>query len=130
MLFNKWKSSVKKLQNNEMTAQAFVNANEKKVLYYSTPFLTDEEGGTPNTLQKDHSDILYFPAFTTPSGLKAYMQAIGHGEYLFIKGDLKSVLASLDSHPALQEWGLVVDAQGTQAVEIPPQTRVQPRCLR
>ena len=130
MMFNKWNSTVKKLLNKKMSVQAFVNKNERKTLYYSTPFITNENGGSPNVLQTQDSDILYFPAFTSMSGLKAYMTAIGCAEHIAIKGDLKGVLTSLNVHPALNEWGVVIDPQSPLAVEIPPQTRVQPKCLR
>ncbi len=129
-IFNKWESAVKKLKNGGLSAQAFVNAQEEKVLYYSTPFLSDENGGFPNAVQKDGSDVMYFPAFTTKAGLSDYMKAIGCAEHILIKGDLKSVLSSLDSHPVLSEWGVVIDLPSALAVELPPQLRVQPKCLR
>lgn len=129
-LFNKWESSVKKLQSNEMSVQAFVNANERKILYYSTPFIDGANGGMPNALQKQDSDIAYFPVFTAAAGLRDYMMRVGCPQHIAIKGDLKSVLSSLDSHPALREWGVVVDPATALAVEIPPQVRVQPKCLR
>ncbi|MBE6763570.1 MAG: hypothetical protein E7553_04345 [Ruminococcaceae bacterium] len=113
-----------------ISVQQFVNLNEKKILFYSTPFVTGKNGDFPVTLQKNGSDTLYFPAFTSSAALTAYLNAIGCTEHLIIKGDLKSVLASLDSHPLLCEWGLVVDPQSPLAVEIPPQIRVQPKCLR
>ncbi len=129
-MFNKWNSTAKKLRNKTMSVQEFVNKNERKTLYYSTPFIENENGSSPNVLQTKDSDILYFPAFTAMSGLKAYMTAIGCTEHIMIKGDLKGLLASLDAHPALSEWGVVVDPQSPLVAEIPPQTRVQPKCLR
>lgn len=127
---SKWESTVKKLQNNEISIQEFVNANERKTLYYSTPFFSNENGKSPNVLQTHGSDIVYFPAFTTISGLKDHMRAIGCTEHIVVKGDLKSVLSSLDSHPLIREWGVVVDPQSSLAVGLPPQIRVQPKCLR
>ncbi len=127
---NKWTASVKKLLNKKLSVQAFVNANEHKTLYYSTPFIANEQGGSPNALQRQDSDDLYFPVFTAADGLRAYMTAIGCAEHILIKGDLKGVLESLDSHPALTEWGVVIDPDSPSAVEIPPRLRVQPKCLR
>lgn len=129
-LFNKWTSAVKKLSAGTISIQQFVNLNEKKSLFYSTPFVTGKNGDFPNTLQREGSDTLYFPAFTSPAALTAYLNAIGCAEHLIIKGDLKSVLTSLDSHPMLCEWGVVVDPQSSLSVEIPPRIRVQPKCLR
>ncbi len=129
-MFNKWHSTVKKLRNNTLSVQEFVEKNERKALYYSTPFIETKNGGSPNVLQTKDSDVLYFPVFTAMSGLKAYMTAIGCAEHIAIKGDLKGVLMSLDTHPTLREWGVVVDPQSSLAVEIPPQTRVRPKCLR
>lgn len=129
-LFNKWESSVKKLRENALSVQAFVNANESKTLYYSTPFIDDENGGVPNALQKQDSDIAYFPAFTTVEGLREHMMKLGWPQHIAIKGNLKTVLSSLGSHPMLSEWGVVVDPATPLAVEIPPQVRVQPKCLR
>lgn len=128
--FSKWESTAKKLQNNEISIQEFVNVNERKTLYYSTPFVSNENGESPNILQTHGSDMVYFPAFTAVSGLKEYMRVIGCAEHIVIKGDLKSVLSSLDSHPLLREWGVVVDPQSSLAIEVPPQIRVQPKCLR
>ena len=133
MLFgksNKWDASVKKLQNNEISFQEFVNANEKKTLYYSTPFFENDRGQHPNVLQTKASDIVYFPAFTGISGLKEHMTALGCAEYLIVEGDLKGVLDSLDSHPFIQNWGVVIDPRSSNPVGLPPNIRVQPKCLR
>ncbi len=127
---NKWKSTIKKLQNNEISVQDFVNANERKKLYYSTPFFSQKDGQSLNILQTNDSDILYFPAFTTISGLKKHMASIECVNYIIIKGDLKSVLYSLDSHPLIKTWGVVIDPQSSLSIGLPPQIRVQPKCLR
>ena len=127
---NKWDITVKKLQNSEISIQEFVNANEKKTLYYSTPFFENEEGQYPNVLQKSRSDIMLFPTFSSVSDLKAHMVAIGCTTPLIIKGNLKSALDSLDSHPLIQEWGTVIDPHLSNSVEIPPNIRVKPKCLR
>ena len=133
MLFfrpNKWNESVKKLQNGEISIQEFVNTNEKKTLYHSTPFFENESGPHPNALQTNDSDIMFFPAFSNISDLKEHMTAIGCTKHLVIKGTLKSVLDSLDSHPLLQEWGVVIDPQSPASIGLPPKIRVQPKCLR
>ena len=127
---NKWNSTLKKLESGEITIQEFVNANEKKTLYYSTPFFEDDKGQHANVLQTDASDIVFFPAFSNISDLKAHMTAIGCTEHLIIKGDLKSVLDSLDSHPLIQAWGVVIDPHASNSLGLPPKTRVQPKCLR
>ena len=126
----KWEASVKKLQNSELSIQEFVNANEKKTLYYSTPFFEDVKGVHPNALQTNGSPVWYFPAFSSISDLKEHMIAIGREEYLIIKGNLKNVLSSLDSHPLIRTWGVVIDPHTPNSLGLPPQTRVQPKCLR
>ena len=126
----KWNSSVKKLQNNEISIQEFVNANEKKTLYYSTPFFENGKGHNLNVLQKSDSDIMLFPTFSSASALKVHMTAIGCTTPLIIKGNLKSSLDSLDSHPLIQAWGIVIDPHLSNSVEIPPNIRVKPKCLR
>ena len=102
---NKWDVAVRKLKNGEISIQDFVNANQNKTLYYSTPFFENENGQHPNVLQTNGSDIMFFPAFSSISNLKAHMTAIGCTEHLIVKGDLKGVLDSLDSHPLIQVWG-------------------------
>lgn len=128
--FRTWDTSVKQLQNGEISVQEFVNAHEKKVLYHSTPFFENGSGNHPNVLHTSDSDVMYFPAFTCISALREHMAAIGCANYVIIKGDLKSVLASLDAHPLLQEWGVVIDPQSAHPTELPPGIRVQPKCLR
>ena len=127
---NKWDTSVKKPQNGEISIQEFVTANEKKTLYYSTPFFENEKGQYPNVLQTNDSDIMFFPAFSNISDLEEHMKKIGCTKYLAIKGDLKGVLDSLDSHPLIQAWGVVIDPHTSNSIGLPPKTRVQPKCLR
>ena len=129
-IFGKWNASVKKLQSNETTFQEFVNVNKSKTLFYSTPFF--EVGGKQrhNALQTGGSDVMFFPAFSYASDLRAHLSAIGCTEYVIIKGDLKSVLDSLDSHPMLEEWGVVIDPHTSDAVGLPPKIRVQPSHIR
>ena len=127
---NKWDTSVKKLQNGEISIQEFVTANEKKTLYYSTPFFENEKGQYPNVLQTNDSDILFFPAFSNISDLEEHMKTIGCTKHLAIKGDLKGVLDSLDSHPLIQAWGVVIDPHTSNSIGLPPKTRVQPKRLR
>ena len=126
----KWNTLVQRLQSHEITAQEFVDANEKKTLFYSTPFFENESGQHPNVLQAKASDITYFPVFTSMSDLKAHMAAIGCARYMIIKGDLKGVLDSLDSHPLIQTWGVVIDPQSPSPIDLSPGIRVQPKCLR
>ena len=127
---NKWDASIKRLQNNEISVQEFVNTNEKKTLYYSTPFFENAKGHHLNVLQKSGSDIMLFPTFSSVSDLKAHMVAIGCTMPLIIKGNLKSVLDSLDSHHLIQAWGIVIDPHLSNSVDIPPNIRVKPKCLR
>ena len=127
---NRWEFSVEKLLNREISVQEFVNANEKKTLFYSTPFYENEKGQFPNAMQTQGSDCFYFPAFTTLAGLEEHLKKIGCAKHLVIKGDLKSVLDSLDSHRLIQSWGVVIDPYSIPSVGIPPRVRVQPKCLR
>ena len=123
-------SIYQKTLNNEISIQEFVNKNEKKTLYYSTPFFENSRGQHPNALKTNASDIMYFPSFTDISNLKKHMTDIGCAEYLVIKGNLKDVLDSLDCHPSIQAWGLVIDPNASNSIGLPPKIRVQPKCLR
>lgn len=127
---NKWEASIKKLRNNEMTLQEFVNANEGKVLYYTVPFFENEKGPFANALNAPGSDVMFFPAFSNPADLESHVAAIGGKEHLVIKGDLKGVLDLLDSHLLIRDWGVVIDPNSQDSVGIPPHVRVQPKCLR
>lgn len=127
---NKWEASVKKLRNNEITLQEFININENKILYYTVPFFENEKGQFPNALQTHGSPIMYFPAFSNLADLESHVTAIGGKEHLVIKGDLKGALDLLDSHLLIRDWGLVIDPHSPDSVGIPPRVRVQPKCLR
>ena len=128
--FRSWKTDAAKLQNGKMTPQQFVNTHEDLVLYYSTPFLENAHGESPNVVQTDNDETVYFPVFTSAAGLKRYMQAIGCEQHVMIKGDLATVLLTFDAIPDLQTWGVVIDPADPLAVAIPPKMRVQPKCLR
>lgn len=133
MLFgklSKWNISLKKLKSKEISIQEFVNANKNKTLYYSTPFFENEKGRFPNVMQTKESDTMFFPAFSSVSDLESYMAAIGCAQHIVIKGDLKSVLDSLDSHQILKTWGVVIDPRTSNSIGIPPNIRVQPNHLR
>ena len=122
--FNKWNTCLKKLQRNEITLQEFVNTNRNKTLYYSTPFLENGKGHFPNALQANGANIMLFPAFSKISDLKSHMEKVGCTEHIVIKGDLKALLDSLDSHPIIQTWGVVIDPHTSHSIELPPQMRV------
>ena len=68
---------------------------------------------------------MFFPAFSNIPNLKAHMTTVGCTQHIIIKGDLKSVLASLDSHPIIQTWGVVIDPHTSNSIKIPPETRVK-----
>lgn len=122
---NKWYACAKKLQNNEISVQEFVNTNKNKVLYHTTPFFENSSGQHPNMLHSNDSDIVYFPVFTEASALKKHMLMLGCMEHVIIKSDLKSVLDSLDSHPLTQEWGLVIDPHTSAPIGLPPKIRAK-----
>lgn len=127
---DRWETSVKKLRDGEISVQEFVNANEKKKLYYSTPFFENDSGQHTNVLQTHDSDTVYFPVFTDVAGLREHMAAIGGKRYIIIEGNLKDVLDSLDSHPLLRTWGVVIDPMSRNSIGLPPKVRVRPKCLR
>ena len=81
-------------------------------------------------LKTNGLDIMFFPAFSNISDLIAHMKAIDSDEHIIIKGDLKGVLNSLDSHPLIQAWGVVIDPHTSNSIGLPPKIRVQPKCLR
>lgn len=127
----KWNDSVKKLQNNEITVQQFVDLNDKMVLYYSTPLGTDKDGKNCVYAMKNHiNEFTYFPAFSTKDACKSHFDSANRDGYLIIKGDLRGALHSLDSHPMFSEWGLVINPTGQIYIGIPPHIRVRPKCLQ
>ena len=121
-----WRSSVNKLHKSEITVCEFVSLNQAQTLYHSLPFISDERGDRPNVLHSHENNTEYFPVFTTVSALRDHLHMIGAFRYTIIKGNLKGVLDSLDSHPITKEWGVVIDPQDPLAVEIPPMTSVKP----
>lgn len=115
----------------KISVQKFVDINEKKVLFYTTPFITTKDGNDClNVLYFTGNDITYMPAFSGAEDLRNHYNANDLVPHTIIKGDLKSFLSALDSHPMMREWGAVIDPDSPESVGIPPHIRVTPKCLR
>lgn len=128
----RWAESVAQLKAATLTIQQFVNLNEKCPLWYSTPFGTDIRTGRerPYALSRADLDTLYLPVFTSAEACTRHFESVGRDGFLVIKGTLKDALASLDAHPVISSWGVVVDPGEADSVCIPPRVRVQPKALR
>ena len=127
-----WADAVTQLNAGKLTIQQFVNLNEKRTLWYSTPFGTDIRTGRerPYALSRADLDTLFLPAFTSAEACTRHFESVGRDGFLVIKGTLKDALASLDAHPVIASWGVVVDPGEADSVCIPPRVRVQPKALR
>lgn len=127
-----WADAVTQLNAGKLTMQQFVNLNEKCPLWYSTPFGTDIRTGRerPYALSRADLDTLYLPVFTSAEACAKHFESVGRDGFLVIKGTLKDALASLDAHPVIASWGVVVDPGEADSVCIPPRVRVQPKALR
>ena len=128
----RWAESVAQLKAATLTIQQFVNLNEKCTLWYSTPFGTDLRTGRerPYALSRTDTDTLFLPVFTSAEACTKHFEAAGRDGFPVIKGTLKDALASLDTHPVIAPWGVVVDPDSAASICIPPHVRVQPKCLR
>lgn len=127
----KWNESLRKIAEGKITVQEFVDTNEKKVLFYTIPVITDKDGNNCiNAISFPDNENTYMPAFSKVDSLKLHYDANGLVPGVIIKGDLKSFLAALDSHPMLREWGAVIDPDSPKLIGIPPHIRITPKCLR
>lgn len=127
----KWNESYDLLADGKISLQKFVDRNEKMPLYNTLPFFADENGkGFPNAIGRQENDVMYFPVFFSVEEMKKHYSAHGVDFNMIIEGTLKSVLSSLDSHPVIRGWGVVVSPDSKRAIWIPPFTRVTPKCLR
>ena len=128
----KWKDSIKKLQNNEITIQQFVDINEKMTLYHSTPFGKDKDGNDCVYAMKNNgfTDFSYMPVFLKISDCKCHFDSSNRAEYLIIKSNLHDALHSLDSNRIFNEWGLVINPNSQLSIGIPAHIRVRPKCLQ
>lgn len=127
----KWKDSIAKIAANKISVQEFVDINEKKVLFYTTPVISDKDGNEClNAMSFTANNITYMPAFTNAEDLKKHYSTNNLVPNVIIKGNLKDALASLDSHPMIRGWGVVIDPNSPESVGIPPHVRVTPKCLR
>lgn len=115
----------------KISVEKFVDINEKKVLFYTTPFITDKDGNNcVNALSLSENGIVYFPAFFSAEDLTAHYTANNLVPGVVVKGNLAQVLRAMDSHPMLKDWGVVINPDSPESIGIPPNIRVRPKCLR
>lgn len=131
-MFDFLKSKLKKQRDFDITedevkrkAQEFVDSNSEMVLFNTVPFITDKAGkGVPNALSTAKGNAMYMPAFTNAEKLMSHYAAHGLVAGAIINGTLGDLLDSLDSHPFIKQWGVVIDPDSENAIEIPPNIRV------
>ena len=116
--------SVDAYGKGEISPQAFVDLNAETTVYYSTPFGEDRGGRTQLwVLSNRENELKHYPAFTGKAECNRFLASIGRQNFPIIEGDLRSLLESLDSHPALIPLGVVIDPQTPNPVAIDPGVR-------
>ena len=117
-------TSVEAYRKGEISPRAFVDLNADITLYYSTPFGEDRSGRTGLwVLSNRENDLQHYPAFTGKAECNRFLASIGRQNFPIIEGDLRSLLDSLDSHPALAPLGVVIDPQTPAPVALDPGIR-------
>ncbi len=125
-----WQESLELVAQGAISAQEFVDRNQSKVLFYSTPFGTGPNGKTVSYGMKNTAlEGIYFPAFTTFEACHAHFTALQREGFLIIKGTLKGILSAMERDVLTHEWGVVIDPD-SEFVAIPPTIRVTPKCLK
>ena len=54
-----------------------------------------------------------------------FLSAMGRAAFIIIEGNLKGALESLDTHPMLKEFGLVIEPNSNSPIEIAPKIRTK-----
>ena len=121
---NIWNVSVHKLINNQLSVEEFANINAKKTVFYSTPF-GEDKNGKPQlwVLKSERSNTVCYPVFLSKETCRDFLSAMGRAAFTIIEGDLKGALESLDAHPMLKEFGLVIEPNSNSPIEIGPEIR-------
>lgn len=121
-----WDKSVRKLRKNQLSIQEFVNMNAKKTVFYSTPY-GEDKSGKPQVwvLKSERSNTVCYPVFLSKETCLAFLTAMGRANFIIIEGDLKGALESLDFHPVLKEFGLVIEPNSSTPIEIAPEIRAK-----
>ena len=120
-----WQKFIEKLKSGEISLQEFINLNADKRIYYSTPAGENAEGKTVLWVQHNSQlNVTFYPAYTSAELCSDAFSKAGRRGFAVIEGTLKSALASLDSSPPLQEFGLMVHDEGG-SLAIPPKMRVE-----
>ena len=121
-----WYEGVCKLSKNEISIQDFVNKNAKKIVFYSTPF-GEDKNGKPQlwVLKSERSNTVCYPVFLSKETCRDFLSAMGRAAFIIIEGDLKGALESLDAHPMLKEFGLVIEPNSNTPIEIAPEIRTK-----
>ena len=117
-------TSVEAYERGEISPREFVDLNADTTLYYSTPF-GEDRAGRPQlwVLSNRENHLQHYPAFTRKPECNRFLASIGRQNFLIIEGDLRSLLDSLDSHPALAPLGVVIDPQTPAPVALDPGIR-------
>lgn len=116
--------STEAYEAGEISPQEFVNLNAEATVCYSTPFGEDRAGRTRLwVLSNRENDLQHYPAFTSKAECNRFLASIGRQGFLIIEGDLRTLLDSLDSHPALTPLGVVIDPQTDHPIAIGPGIR-------
>ena len=97
----------------------------KKTVFYSTPY-GEDKSGKPQVwvLKSERSNTVCYPVFLSKEACLAFLSAMGRADFIIIEGNLKGALESLDFHPALKEFGLVIELNPSAPIEIAPEIRV------
>ena len=121
-----WNEGICKLSKKEISIQDFVNENAKKTVFYSTPF-GEDKNGKPQlwVLKSERSNTVCYPVFLSKETCRDFLSAIGRAAFIIIEGDLKGALESLDTHPMLKEFGLVIEPNSNNPIEIGPEIRAK-----
>ena len=121
-----WNEAISKLSKNEISIQDFVNENAKKIVFYSKPF-GEVMNGKPQlwVLKSERSNTVCYPVFLSKETCRDFLSAMGRAAFIIIEGDLKGALESLDTHPMLKEFGLVIEPNSNSPIEIAPKIRTK-----
>lgn len=124
-----WEETIDLAISEQISVQEFVDLNQKKTLYYFVPFTQNENGKWfSNAMKNDQYPGDFQPAFTTLEACRSYLE-LKRMQHVIIKGDLKGLMKSMDSHPLTRDWGVVIDPYG-DFIGIPPGIRITPKSLR
>ncbi len=125
-----WRESVELVRFGMISAQEFVDRNQSKHLYFTSPFVVEKNGKVKAvSIQNEVFAGHYLPAFTTKEACIAYYRAQNWESVALCRATLKRLMRTMDAHYVTHEWGIVINPNGSSLV-IPPGVRVTPKSLR